>query len=298
MKHYFKVTNLPEENYSRKRKSFFGSWFSNLGVTGWLIIFNVAFFVLANIAILVFGDPEGFFDLTAVSAENLFSNGYWWTPLTSMFMHAGMFHLFVNMLSLFFIGKFLETLIGKRRFFWLYIISGIFAGLFFAVFSYMLGSSVLGAKIFGSPETLAVGASGAIFAIAGVLALLTPKNRVYLIAGPLIAIIIQAVIEAMIAPSAIVNALSIVITAYIFLALFAMFSFNSGLRKLALPIEMPFWMLPLAAIIPLVIIGLFIALPIGNMAHLGGFIAGAVYGIYLRVKYKRKTRIISEYFSK
>jgi uncharacterized protein len=37
--------------------------------------------------------------------------------------------------------------------------------------------------------------------------------------------------------------------------------------------------------------------PIGNTAHLGGLIAGLVYGIYLRFKYKNKTSYISKYFS-
>jgi len=59
------------------------------------------------------------------------------------------------------------------------MISGIFAGLFFVFLSYFFGSSELGARIFGSPEIFAVGASGAIFALAGLLAILTPKLRVY-----------------------------------------------------------------------------------------------------------------------
>ena len=36
---------------------------------------------------------------------------------------------------------------------------------------------------------------------------------------------------------------------------------------------------------------------IGNTAHLGGFLAGLVYGIYLRSKYKNKTKYLSKYFS-
>jgi len=38
-------------------------------------------------------------------------------------------------------------------------------------------------------------------------------------------------------------------------------------------------------------------IPIGNMAHFGGLVAGLVYGIYLRKKYKNKTRMISRHFS-
>jgi len=66
------------------------------------------------------------------------------------------------MISLFFIGNFVEKLIGRRRFFWLYIIAGLFAGLFFVFLAYFFGNSVIGAKIFGNPLVSAVGASGAI----------------------------------------------------------------------------------------------------------------------------------------
>ncbi len=37
--------------------------------------------------------------------------------------------------------------------------------------------------------------------------------------------------------------------------------------------------------------------PIGNTAHLGGFIFGLAYVIYLRSKYKRKTQYLRNYFS-
>ena len=37
--------------------------------------------------------------------------------------------------------------------------------------------------------------------------------------------------------------------------------------------------------------------PIGNTAHLGGLVAGLVYGIYLKNKYKNKTQWLSKHFS-
>jgi membrane associated rhomboid family serine protease len=213
-------------------------------------------------------------------------------------MHAGMFHLFVNMLSLFFIGRFLEMLIGKKRFFWVYIFSGLFAGLFFAVLAFFFGESSIGARIFSSPETSAVGASGAIFAIAGVLALITPKSKVYLIAGPLIALIIEAFIQNISIFKSFIGIIDILIYVYIFFCIFSMFSFNPSGNKIALPLQISFWALPLVAIVPLIIVGLFVELPIGNMAHLGGFLFGILYGVYLRIKYKKKVQIISNYFSR
>lgn len=290
MKHYFRVVPAPQ-----KRQGFISSWFSGLSITSWLIFINILIFFILQIIVAV---DENLINVLAISGNNLFLNGYFWTLLTSMFMHLSFFHLFVNMLSLFFIGRFLEMLVGRKRYFWLYVLAGIFAGLFFATLSWFFGTSIVGRAIFTDPHTLAVGASGAIFAIAGVLALLTPRNRVYLIAGPLIALIIQAVISIFISSEAVLNVLDLIITIYIFISIFSMISFNPRTSRIAIPIEMPFWLLPIVAIIPLVIIGLFVELPIGNMAHLGGFIAGAFYGIYLRLKYKRKTQAISEYFSK
>jgi len=282
------------------KRNFLPHWIINLSITYWLIIVNVLLFIIS----LFFGFLKDadcsntICNFLALQPENLFFNNYWWTLLTSMFLHSGIFHLFVNMLSLYFIGTFLEMIIGKKRFFWLYLISGLFAGLFFAVFAFFFGSSWWGVRIFGNLDTFAIGASGAIFGLAGVLAVLTPKKKVYLIAGPIIAIVLEAVIELFVKQTAILNVLSFLVSVYIIISLFSLFSFNRGFRKVSIPIEMSFWVLPLAAIIPLIVIGFFIALPIGNMAHLGGFIAGAIYGLFLRIKYKKKTKLIENYFSR
>jgi len=165
--------------YTKKnlRPNFFEGILRRYSVTKWFIGINVLVFILALIFINFF-DAEKVFIFLGIQPIAFF-NGAFWTLLTSMFMHANFTHLFVNMISLFFIGSFIERLIGRKRFFWLYMISGIFAGLLFVVLAYFFGTSDLGMRIFGSPETLAVGASGAIFALGGLLAILTPKLRVY-----------------------------------------------------------------------------------------------------------------------
>jgi membrane associated rhomboid family serine protease len=84
---------------------------------------------------------------------------------------------------------------------------------------------------------------------------------------------------------------------YIFFSIFTIFSFNPNTRKLSIPLGMPFWVLPIIAIVPLVIIGIFVNLPIGNTAHFGGLIAGFLYGKYLKNKYRNKTEMISKKFS-
>ena len=145
-------------------------------VTIWLIIVSVVVFIIQSLLLGVFG--EDVFYYLAIQ-PNAFFTGQIWTLLSSMFMHANFSHLFVNMISLFFIGNFIEKLIGRKRFFWLYMLSGIVAGLFFVFLAYFFGITEWGVRIFGSPEVFAVGASGAIFALGGLLAILTPNLRVY-----------------------------------------------------------------------------------------------------------------------
>jgi len=162
------------------KPSFFKEIIRKYSITNWLIIINVVVFILvfSLITFLEKSFSNNIFSWVALQ-PNAFFSGQIWQLLTSMFMHGNFTHLFVNMISLFFIGNFIEKLIGRKRFFSLYIISGLFAGLFFVFLSYFLGISELGARIFGSPEIFAVGASGAIFALAGLLAILTPKLKVY-----------------------------------------------------------------------------------------------------------------------
>jgi membrane associated rhomboid family serine protease len=296
---YFRV--IPANNKFGRRKNFlFSLLTANFNVVLWLIVANVFLFVIFSIIFSVSGAGEacsGICSYFMLQPKNLFVNNYWWTLLTSMFMHANIFHLFANMFTLFFIGRFLENLIGRKRFFWLYIFSGIFAGLFFSILAFLSGDSWWLVRIFGSDESFAVGASGAIFALAATLALLTPKAKVYLILGPVFAIILWAVFGVFINNSGLLNLIYALISVYVVISIFSIFSFNREMRRIGLPIEMPLWVLPFAAIIPLIIVGFFVFLPIGNMAHLGGVIFGAVYGVYLKLKYKKKTKLIAQYYN-
>ena len=93
-----------------------------------------------------------------------------WTIITSMFTHAGIWHILVNMLTLYFYGSFLTQLIGARNFLILYFCGGILGNIFY---------------LFIPPNALpAIGASGAIFALGGALTALTPKLRVYMFPIP------------------------------------------------------------------------------------------------------------------
>lgn len=81
------------------------------------------------------------------------AQGEAWRLVTSAFLHAGFIHLAMNMLALYFLGSFAEITFGRNRFFALYFISGIAGG--------------LALLYFGAANSPAVGASGAIFGLAG-----------------------------------------------------------------------------------------------------------------------------------
>jgi len=156
-----------------KRKNNFVERFSNFSLTTQLIIVNIfcfiLFFILISTNILSW-------DYIAINPSNILNGLYLWTFLTSMFMHGGFFHLFVNMLSLFFVGTLIERILGKKRFFWFYVLAGLFSGLLFVVSPYLFPQDL---------NTYAVGASGALFGLVGLLVLLTPNLPVYIMFIPI-----------------------------------------------------------------------------------------------------------------
>ena len=261
---------------------------SILTITHTLIILNVALFFLFLIFSLFYNN---LIDFVAVNPSLVLSGKYIWTIFTSIFMHGSFFHLFVNMLSLFFLGSLTEQIIGRKRFIWFYLVAGIVGSLFFVIFAYLGQFFSRGDFIFGGVNDFAVGASGAIFGLLGVLATLLPRKKVYLIIGPLIVIVLQVLISGII-PS-ISNVVDIIGGILIFLMIFSLFSPSENLRKIAFPLSLPFWLAPIIAIVPLLVIGFFIKLPIGNMAHFGGLLIGLFYGAYLRNKYKQKVKLLN-----
>lgn len=162
----------------RRKKRFF----TQLSATTSIIIVNVVVFILLFSALVYFkfvgsGLGDKMISFVALNPR-LFVSGYFWTALSSVFVHFDPTHLLVNMLSLFFLGSFVERLIGRKRFVWFYIISGIVASLFFVGLAYLGQQFSFGASLFGTPSDFAVGASGAIFGLGAMLAVLLPRLRV------------------------------------------------------------------------------------------------------------------------
>ena len=155
--------------YPKKKRGFS----LNLSVNTTLILINILAFVIFTILI---SSGVIAMDYIAIKPENILSGKYLWTFLTSMFMHAGFFHLFVNMLSLFFVGSLVEKILGRRRYICFYLLAGLFASLLFVVLSLAFSSDF---------STYAVGASGALFGLVGMLMLMTPNLPVYVMFIPI-----------------------------------------------------------------------------------------------------------------
>ena len=108
----------------------------------------------------------------ALSLDGL-KHGFIWQILTFQFMHAGVLHIFLNLLTLYFIGRILEPAIGKKEFLRLYLISGAVGGLF------QIGCSWVAPQHFGLVSV--VGASAGVFGVVGAYAALYPYQRLTLL---------------------------------------------------------------------------------------------------------------------
>jgi uncharacterized protein len=96
-----------------------------------------------------------------------------WTILTYMFLHASWIHVIFNMLALYFLGTFAIYVIGENAFLITYFVGGIVSGLFV----------LLLAPVFHTFSV--VGASGAVFALGGLLMVLRPNIRVVMFPIPI-----------------------------------------------------------------------------------------------------------------
>ena len=121
-----------------------------------LITINALIFVLTS-------GNQALSDRLAM-AKPISESGYF-TIMTSIFVHANFTHILFNMVALYFFGIFCLQLIDAKRFIAVYLIGGVVGNILFL--------------LIGPSDSLVVGASGAIFAIGGVLAAMRPTQRVY-----------------------------------------------------------------------------------------------------------------------
>ena len=186
--------------------------FSAWSVTTWLIVINVAVFFID--AILQRGrsrtiDPfdlgfTGDEDFAAVRRQIMFlvmgplerwgyfstdmaiGHGQVWRFVSFQFLHAGIGHLFGNMLGMFFFGPIVEAHFGARRYLAFYLVSGL-AG---AVFYLLLNTAGV---VIGDPTTPLVGASAGVFGLLIAAALIAPDVEIYVYFFPVKVVVLAVV---------------------------------------------------------------------------------------------------------
>ncbi|GAA0457801.1 rhomboid family intramembrane serine protease [Alkalibacillus silvisoli] len=126
-------------------------FFGKTKLTYFLIMINLLVFALIELN----GSSTDTFHLIDWGAKfnPAIKDGEWWRILSSMFLHIGGLHLFMNMLALYFLGEVAEKIYGTKRFLFIYLLAGIFGGL----------------ASFATNDAVAAGASGAIFGLFGAL---------------------------------------------------------------------------------------------------------------------------------
>jgi membrane associated rhomboid family serine protease len=144
-----------------------------------LIAINVVVFLLINIPAVI-EQLFGHNDILALSNEYLALPAYlpklavrFWTPLTYMFMHDGIFHILFNMLWLYWIGQIFEEYLGNKRIVGVYLLGG-FAGAALYILSYNVFPLFAGVL----PISYAVGASASVMAIVVATATLLPDYTI------------------------------------------------------------------------------------------------------------------------
>ncbi len=157
-----------------------GGRFSGASVCKWMLIVNIAVFVIDSImagGLRTNNTPW----LTAIgyfSVEKALMQFQIWRVFTYQFLHADFFHILFNMIGLFFFGPLIERWWGSKRFLAFYLLCGVSG----AVVASLLGS--IPGFIPFSYQSALVGASGSLFGILAGAAMLFPNMRVMLLIPP------------------------------------------------------------------------------------------------------------------
>ncbi|GAA0602446.1 rhomboid protease YqgP [Virgibacillus siamensis] len=120
--------------------------------TYFLLVINVLIFMMLELN----GGSKNIETLIEYGAKYnlaIMEDNEWWRILTSMFLHIGPVHLFMNMLAVYFLGVAVERIFGSWRFLFIYFLSGIGGGL----------------ASFALTTHVSAGASGALFGLFGAL---------------------------------------------------------------------------------------------------------------------------------
>lgn len=141
-----------------KRTEGFKEYIKLYPVTASLIAINLIIYLLT-----LFPTLELIIKGYGIQYNAAIANGEYWRIFTAMFLHADFFHVFMNMFWLFIFGPDLEKLVGKMRYFNIYMVSGLVGN----IATYLIEPA----------DYLSLGASGAIFGVFGAFGALIYYTR-------------------------------------------------------------------------------------------------------------------------
>lgn len=158
-------------NYTTNRR---GNFLSNIPqVTRFILIANVVVFILNFVThgVVNYYLKLNSFHLHFVQPGENFEA---YQLITHMFAHANLGHIFFNMFGLYIFGRVLEQVIGSKKFFILYFVSGLGAA----------GLQLLVYYLQVTPAAM-IGASGAVFGVLAAFAVMFPNVELMLLFLPI-----------------------------------------------------------------------------------------------------------------
>jgi len=140
----------------------------------WLIAANVAVYLLQILSHGGIEVPLALWPLQPIDGQSYF---HLWQLVTYAFLHsrATIFHLLFNMLGLFMFGAEIERYVGARRLLTCYFASVVTAAL----------TQLLVPPLLGTPGAPTLGASGGVFGLLLVYALMFPHRKVVPLIPPI-----------------------------------------------------------------------------------------------------------------
>jgi membrane associated rhomboid family serine protease len=135
----------------------------NLNILWFLIALNVLIFIITLLR------PQEVISLLGLTPALLLEQP--WTIISSIFVHGSVWHILFNMISLYFLGSFFFRAAGERNFLAVFFLGGLAGNILFALLA--------------NPLSTGIGASGAVFAIGGALAIMVPRVPVFIFFIPI-----------------------------------------------------------------------------------------------------------------
>lgn len=165
-------SNEINDAYSRNKDRYNHQSEKNADVLKYFSLFN-SLIIVANVIVFILielyhstNDTEYMLKSGAMYWPYVIHKGEYYRLFTHMFLHFGIAHLANNMIVLFFMGSYLEKIMGKFRYMLIYLGSGLFAGAASMIYNISQNNPVVSA-----------GASGAIFGVVGAMFYVVVVNR-------------------------------------------------------------------------------------------------------------------------